>query len=432
MPLLFERVFVVIALLLYSGAIGPFIGDTNRLAPVKEACAIAGVGIVLLLLLPQWKRALFIASRDKLLWILVGFTLISFAWSDYPSVTISNVMPILRITLFGLYFATRYTISQQMRWLAWAFALGAFLSLVIAIAFPFYGVMGHGLVITMELVKHSGVWRGAYIHKTALGSIMAMGVLTFIFHAVQARGYQRAVMWAGVAFCAALLMMSTTKAALLIVFIALCLIPFYRALRWNGSLAIPFFIIVLLIVGSAAVIFVANADQILGAFGRDITFSGRTRYWPLMIAKALQRPWFGYGFGTFWHGGWKGEPADIWRFLADGDEPPHAHNGFISVWLSIGAIGLFIFALGYLVNWLRSIQWARRVHTAEGLVPLTVLTLVLLFNLTEAALMEPDIIWLFYVSTTLSMHNRFTKLSTSEGISKVETTDQECSKVIIY
>ncbi|GAB4383897.1 MAG: O-antigen ligase family protein [Elainellaceae cyanobacterium] len=432
MALLIEKAFTVLALFLYSGAIGLFIGDTNPLAPVKFACAIAGFLIASCLLLLRFKRALAVANRDKFLWILISFTILSVVWSDYPQVTATHAFTLFRVTIFGLYFATRYTISEQMKLIAWALGIGAVLSLVVAVLFPYYGVMGYGLVITMELNKHTGIWRGVYIHKTTLGTMMTLGTLAFIYCRVQIRGSQlyRWATWAGAAFCFGMLMMSTTKAALAILIIVLVMIPFFRALRWNYSYAIPFFIILLLVGGSAIVFLVANAEPILTSLGRDITISGRTIYWPLMIAKALQRPWFGYGQATFWHGGWKGEPADIWRFLADGDEPPHAHNGFINVWLSIGIIGLILFALSYFTACLRAIKWVRTVKTAEGLVPLCFLVLIILLNLTESLLMEPELVWLYYVSMSLSMHNRFIKRPAFEPDSLPATSDITGSELI--
>lgn len=406
MALLAEQTFTVLALLLYSGAIGPFIGETNPLAPAKEALAITGFLITLGLLACRWKKVLLVAGRDKLLWLLISFTLLSILWSDYPWITSTKVFPLFRVTIFGLYFASCYTIRKQLKLLVWTFGIGALLSLFIAIFLPYYGVMGHGLIITMELNKHVGTWRGAYIHKTVLGTMMALGTLVSAYCCIQkySRGF-RLLAWAGIILCLSLLIISTTKAALLILCVVLFLIPFYRASRWRDSLIIPFFILVFLIVASLAIIVVTNADDILQIFGRDVTFSGRTKYWPLMLYKALQRPWLGYGYGTFWHGGWKGEPADIWRFLAIGDEPPHAHNGLLNLGLSIGIIGISIFLASYFTACLRATFWNRSIKELDGLVPLCFLTFFSLVNLTESMLLEPDILWLLYVSTTLSIRS---------------------------
>jgi hypothetical protein len=55
---------------------------------------------------------------------------------------------------------------------------------------------------------------------------------------------------------------------------------------------------------------------------------------------------------------------------------------------------------------LRSIIWLRLNKAPEGLVPLTYLTVLILINLTESSLMRPEILWLFYVTVTLSLHRK--------------------------
>jgi exopolysaccharide production protein ExoQ len=239
-----------------------------------------------------------------------------------------------------------------------------------------------------------------------LGTMMALGMSSFLFCFVNDRKY-RLAMGCGLCFCFIILQMSTTVGALAVLLVLLCLLPFCRALRWKFSLAIPFFSLITLLAGGIIVLIVGNAEHTLGLFGRDISLTGRTTYWPLMLNKIWERPWLGYGYETFWLGGWKGEPASIWRQLADGNEPPHAHNGFLNLWFDIGLVGLITFFIGYAVNCFRAIVWIRTIKTVEGLVPILYLPMLMLFNLTESFLMRADIFWVFYVSMTLSMHRRY-------------------------
>jgi O-antigen ligase len=233
--------------------------------------------------------------------------------------------------------------------------------------------------------------------------MMTISALVFLFCALDNRRYNW-VMWTGVGLSIYILLRSTTKAALLVLLLVLVLLPLYRTLRWNYTVLLPFLITILLVGGSVAIVFVSNADTVLSAFGKDVTLTGRTDFWPLLLNKSWERPWLGYGYLTFWHGGWEGQPADIWRQLKWGFEPPHAHNGFLEVLMSFGLVGLALFLLSFLIGYLRSIRWLRLVKTVEGLVPLIYLTLTLLFNLTESFLMRDDILWLLYVSATLSMY----------------------------
>jgi O-antigen ligase len=412
---LFERAFVVIALLFYSGALVSFIPGARSsllaahpLVLLVQATANTAFAISLFLIAQRWKYAIAICIKEKLLWVLVSLIVASILWSDLPTETFINVLPFLRVTVFGIYFATRFCLRDQIKLLTWVFAIAAVLSLLFAIALPKYGVVGRGFISGMEDIVHQGRWRGIYVHKTLLGTMMVMGMLIFLARGVAERK-NRWVMWIGFCLCFFILQMSTTRGALAAFVITLLLVPFYRALRWKGMIAIPFFSTSLLISGIVISLLVTNAEQVLRLLGRDITLTGRTVYWPLMLEKIWERPWLGYGYQTFWIGGWKGEVADVWRYLAVGNEPPHAHNGFLNLWFSVGLVGLGFFVLGFLLNYYRSITWMRTVHTIEGLVPIVYLTMTLLLNLTESFLAEANIFWIIYISVTLSTHQNAIK-----------------------
>jgi exopolysaccharide production protein ExoQ len=397
-----EKAFTLAALFFYTGALACFIGDDNPLRPVRELFAYAGFAITLGLLLINVRVWLPIALRDLLLWLFVGLTLASVLWSDVPGDTVNNLIPVVRVTTFGLYFGTRYSLREQVQMVAWIFGIGAIASVLVAIALPYYGIMGYGLITNSQQIVHQGIWRGAYIHRNILSAMMAIGFLASLFCMVRLPQF-RWVGWIFIGLSSFLIIISQAKSAPTMLLVVLLLIPFYKAMRWSDHVAIPFFVIMALIVGSAAIFMALNFEEILNAIGRDITLTGRTDYWRLIISKALDRRWLGYGYNAFWIGDWKGEVADVWRFLQDGDEPPHPHNGFLYTWLNVGFIGLGIFVAHWCRTFWRSIRWLQSVPIAEGLVPIAYLTLFLLMNITETMLMQPDIIWLLYVSTSLAL-----------------------------
>jgi exopolysaccharide production protein ExoQ len=397
-----EKAFTLVALFFYTGALACFIGDDNPLRPIKEGFAYAGFAITCGLLLLNVRAWVSIALHDLLLWLFVALNLVSVLWSDIPGETVNNLIPVVRVTVFGLYFGTRYSLREQVQMVAWVFGVGAIASVLVAIALPYYGVMGYGLITNSQQIVHQGVWRGAYIHRNILSAMMAIGFLASLFGMVRVASF-RWVGWMFLGLSAFLIIISAAKSAPTMLLVVLLLIPFYKAMRWSDHIAIPFFIIMAVIVGSTAVFVAVNAEEILSAIGRDITLTGRTDYWRLILDEAFDRPWLGYGYNAFWVGDWKGEVADVWRFLQDGDEPPHPHNGFLYTGLNVGLVGLAVFAVHWLRTFWRAIRWLQSVSIAEGLVPIVYLTLFVLMNITETMLMQPDIIWLLYVSVSLSL-----------------------------
>ena len=176
-----EKIFVVLTLFFFTGAVSGLISTENSLNSVREALICVGHSLTWMFLILRWKQVFTIGIKEKLLWILIGFVCISIFWSDMPMVTLENILPLLRVTIFGLYFAARFTIKEQLQLLSWAFGIAALLSLIVCIAIPRYGVVGVGLIVGQEEIVHTGAWRGIYNHKTFLGSIMSLGSLILLF-----------------------------------------------------------------------------------------------------------------------------------------------------------------------------------------------------------------------------------------------------------
>ena len=402
-----EKIFVVLSLFFFTGAVSGLISPTNPLDSVRETLIYVGHCLTLILIAILWRNVFAIIIKEKLLWILIATVCASVIWSDMPMVTLERILPLLRVTIFGIYFAARFTIKEQLHLLAWAFGLAALLSLVVCVLVPSYGVVGAGLIVGQEELVHSGAWRGIYNHKTFLGSIMSLGSLILLFCGLDKLQYRHpwVILFAFI-ISTFVLLRSTTIGALLIFIISICLLFFFQMERKKFDLFIILFVGFILVGSLAVTVIASNTDTIFNSFGKDATISGRTLIWPLLINKIQERPWLGYGYDTFWKGGWEGEVADIWRALIAGFEPPHAHNGFLEICLDIGFLGLAIFVIWFVFSCLRSLAWLRKNQTIEGIAPIVLLIHILLLSLTESYFMRGNIYWLIYVTMTLSIYRK--------------------------
>ena len=402
-----EKIFVVLSLFFFTGAVSGLISSNNPLDSVRETLIYVGHSLTLILIAILWRNVFAIIIKEKLLWILIATVCASVIWSDMPMVTLERILPLLRVTIFGIYFAARFTIKEQLHLLGWAFGLAALLSLIVCVAVPSYGVVGAGLIVGQEELVHSGAWRGIYNHKTFLGSIMSLGSLILLFCGLDKLQYRHpwVILFAFI-ISTFVLLRSTTIGALLIFLISIFLILFFQLERKKFDLFITLFLGFILIGSLVVTVIASNADTIFNSFGKDATISGRTLIWPLLINKIQERPWLGYGYDTFWKGGWEGEVADIWRALIAGFEPPHAHNGFLEICLDIGFLGLAIFVIWFVFSCLRSLAWLHKNQTIEGIAPIILLIHILLLSLTESYFMRGNIYWLIYVTMTLSIYRK--------------------------
>ncbi len=412
-----EKGFVVFSLVFFTGAItitiNGGVSDLSGIAALLNVALSFGItGVVMFLMVTWWKRFIPIVIRANFLWVLVAIAVASVFWSDAPSRTLSNVINLIRLTLFGVYFGVRHSLKEQLRLLAWALGICALLSLVLALALPSYGVMGRGSLVNPQTIAHAGAWQGAYGHKNPLGRIMTLSTLIFLLFDTSNRRYR----WVGGAgFCVSfvLILGSTSKTSLIISLTLMALLPFYRALRWKYNIALPFFISVILLGGSIATLLVSNAEGILGAFGRDVTLTGRTPLWGAVIEKIEARPWLGYGYAGFWRG-FDGESGDVWRVI--GWHAPHSHNGYLDLGLDLGLVGLSAFALSFLAACLQAVRWVRLTKTTAGLWPLAYLTFLLLANLTESSFFRQNTFWILYVAVTISLQNEVKNMVISNAL----------------
>ncbi len=401
-----EKGFVVLALLLYAGAVVPLLHQSGptRAEGAEDDLLMQGAllcvyGISFCLVAVRWRRFVYVAAGDKLLLSLVGIALISFVWSAAPGVTLQRGVALLGTTLFGAYLATRYTLREQLRLLARALGMAAVLSIAFALALPSYGISGveaAGYIPDPATVE---AWRGAFVTKNVLGRLMVLGVVVFLLLILTRK--RLAFAWGGLGLCSGVLLFTNSATALVILLTMLAVLPLYAVLRRRRTLAIPIFVLAVIVGAGIAIWLLSNAESVLDVLGRDVTFTGRTELWEASVHMIQQRALLGYGYGGFWLG-WEGKSAYVW--LLTQIETPHAHNGFLDLWLDLGLLGSTIFVLGFVATFFRSLKLIRTYRGSEALWPLLYLTFIPLYNLTESALLTRNsIFWVLYVAVVLSV-----------------------------
>ena len=394
-----EKGFTVLILLLATGGLLPLLrhgGEASTVGiaegdPVARAIWIGVYVATFALVAARWKLFVYVATRDKLLLLLVVLAMISVLWSFDPGFTIRRSFALVGTTLIGIYFAMRYSLGEQLRLLAWAFGIAALLSLLFALAVPSIGISSK--------VESPGAWLGIFDHKNTLGSRMALGALVFLLVGLSTRRYRK-LAWASLGLSVGLILLSASQSSLVIFLTLPFLLGVYSMLRRPYTLAVPLSITLMLLGGSAATWLLINLETVLTALGRDVTLTGRTELWDAVWEMIWRSPWLGYGYNAFWMG-WEGPSASVW--IATGARHLHSHNGFLDLWLELGLVGIVVFVLGFLRTFLRAIVWARSTRTAEEYWPLMFLTFVFLSNITESRTLSTNsIFWILYVAVTLS------------------------------
>jgi len=267
------------------------------------------------------------------------------------------------------------------------------LSTVVAVGFPLYG-LDH---------QHDEAWRGVFTHKNELGRAMVIGAAIWSVRLLA--GDVSRLLSATVLLAFVTVMLLSESRTAIVVTLGLAVFLLWSALfrrRGDQWLAVKGFVFVMLVgLGATASTLYEAA---LGRLGADADLTGRTDIWAASLSQGFERPILGYGVGAFWRGA-EGPSLHVWR--AAQYATPHAHNGFLDLFLALGLVGMLAMTWALAVFWRRAIA---TVHVERGIVsafPLVFLALYVAYNLTESFLVVPnDLAWIMFVATAEALRDR--------------------------
>jgi O-antigen ligase len=383
-------IVVLLFIILWDFNLPPFLpGATYSL--IKAGSYV----VVFFLAVRRWKQILYIATRDITLCLLVVLAMASFLWSANPASTSIEVRALVRTCILGAYLAAYYTPREQMQLLAWVFGISGLLSVVAALALPAYGI---------GFVNGVNTWQGILLHKQYLARSMTMGAVLFLLNVFDSKR-SRWIALIGFSLAIGLILLSTSKSALVFILLSLSLLPLSWFIKQNYKLQVVLYLVSLLVAGSVAIILITNLETIVvDQLGKDMDFNGRVPIWNLCLDKIWERPLLGYGYAGFWtseeslyviNNSWASGEARNSRF--------HAHNGFIEVLLSLGWLGGSLFIINFITVLTRVVTINSSTKTKESFWYLQFLTISIFYNLTEVGtIVSNHLIWALYVSIALS------------------------------
>ncbi|HTQ32808.1 MAG TPA: O-antigen ligase family protein [Stellaceae bacterium] len=390
-----ERHVTFVYLVLFAGIMWPpdayFAGEmvtpqgaSNIYDFLEFALLMPFLGLGFLVLRRRFPPALLYAWP---MLVLCGFAFASAYWSDDPSIVVRRAGTVTLSTLFGIYLGARGEFADLVVALVKVYALAAIASFVAIVALP------QAATVTGEYYTHA--WRGAFTDKNELG--MACGEAIMLAVYAWRRGY--GPRWLAIGTLAAYLVLlygSESKTPIVFMMAALyaALIVLALRRRSGAGLIVGYTLLVAGLAGSA--ILALTWQDVLLAFGRDATFTNRTRIWQLALEYIDRRPWLGYGFGSFWRE--QSENAQVfWSAL--GFKTPHAHNSWLEMALGIGVVGVGIAALSWMAALYRTLRVAAVAHAEH--VPFCVAFLGAIFieNLSEYEFFRSGrLMWALFVA----------------------------------
>ncbi len=332
---------------------------------------------------------LFVVLRNPGFSLYCWLPITSTLWSLVPDITLKAGIAFTGFTVVGFYIGARYEwheLSALVRW----------------------GYTSVGIVSFLRYPNVTRELSGITSHKNSLGSIMVVSTALWYLHYSQGAKTQKE-RWIALAFMffSFYLVRTTSSGGSLVnslmLIVVVSSLSFLSKLKFQWAFTCIVGFTVFGIIGSVYIM--DNLESIIvGGLGKDLTLTGRTEFWPQLIAAANQRPWFGYGFDGFFQQELIGkETPAYYIYTTSGFQPKTAHNGSIAVLLSFGYPGLILILISVFTNLIFAVRQLSRSPLSQAGIPIIYLVFIILNNLTEGSLCDIGDVWLAYVLITVRL-----------------------------
>ncbi len=380
-----EGFVIVLGLLLFSQALlGRLFAseDNPEGGAILRFLWLPVYGYCMIMLALNWRKVFTIISRAPFLTLLSVLAMLSALWSIDPGTSFRRGIAVFFTFGFGLYLAARLSWRDLLRYMGLTWFILAIGNLIAGALTPSFGVM-HEI--------HPGAWRGLWFEKNAMGGFFARAAFLFAFLAILDRDWRR--LWCvSLVLSVGLVLLSTSKTSLLGMLLGFGILGAWLWMRGNRFLTLVSLWSLFTLGLSVGLFLFLMPETAASIIGRDLTLTGRTDIWAVLLEVMEERPVLGFGYGTFW--ALDSEPAEYVRAVTEW-EVPTAHNGLLEVMLALGRLGAAVFVLDFLLNVWRAMSTIHRRSTS--IFAFGSFAVFALFSISESIILNQNsITWLTY------------------------------------
>lgn len=340
--------------------------------------------------------AIIILWRAGLAWLLVRmlnpflilFMILAFAsiaWSIDPTLSMRRLIRLGTFVLVCMAFvlvgwhARRY--QAVVRPILTIMLLG---SLGFGLAFPSLAIHQE---TSAELI---GAWRGLANHKNGLGALACFTLILW-FHAWLTREVKSLPALAGGSVAVACLVLSRSSTsiatALCVMLLLLVLLRSSRGLRPYLPYLVALLVAVLLLYALVILNLIPGMGTLMAPVtaltGKDMSLTGRTEIWAILMEHIRANPIFGTGYGAYWTTG-PVPGTESYEFVRRMGSfyPGSAHNGYLEIVNDLGFAGLAAL-IAYIVMYVRQSLQLLGIDLSQAALYLGLLFQQLITNLSE-------------------------------------------------
>jgi len=367
-------------------------GESNPVTTALFAIFLVSAVVVLVKRKLSWGK---LVPKNKALFLLYGYMLLSVAWSEMPFASTKRLVKDFETVLIGLIFLTEINPTEAIR---------AVFVRVSYILFPLS-------VVFIKYFPHIGreanragenMFTGVTTQKNSLGeTVFVLGLFLLwdfvtIWKDEKRKGKKLQLAIRGGMLVMGLWLLKTCDSQTSM----LCLL-LGGAIFWGAGKLVQMRkgkpILIAILAGIAVLV---TADKTLGisekiiiALGRNPTLTGRTEIWKAVLEQQTDRV-FGHGYNIFWD-------TDSGKTVIEGlMQINSTHNGFLETYVDGGLVGVSLLIFMMLVVGRRVIDRLFAKHPL-GRMGLVFWLLAILYNFSETSFLRMDILWFSLLMLTI-------------------------------
>jgi exopolysaccharide production protein ExoQ len=362
--------------MIYVLLVLPFLPDDGK-GRVENILFWPVVALVTLVLVFQkWGRVDDRFFRSLPILSLFGymvFSAASVAWAFAPDFAFSRLVVQMLVVIvvvlpYALVANSKFTIAS--------------VHVVYAIALAINAV--YVLTTPPSPIGHPGY----FPHKQGLGLLAAVGIILSCYEFTRG-GWRRLLAVVTFGLSAWLVFESSSKSALALAVLAL-FCSWLILLVCKRTRLTPAFVVAAVVIAS---MFVLNPIERIGyRLYSDSSLTGRTGIWAFINQQISYRPWFGFGFHSYYfvpnspHNQATGYVRDM----------PSSHSGYMELKLETGRIGYWIFMV-FIFSSLHLLEYVRRRDPVRAWGFLSLQLFAVMINLLDSNWLALTHFWLLYL-----------------------------------
>ncbi|MGE0766683.1 MAG: O-antigen ligase family protein [Hyphomicrobiaceae bacterium] len=307
----------------------------------------------------------------------------SISWAFSPGDAFPRWVLAVMITVMVMLPATlRNTKADYLAGIFWCYAVAVFINGIFVLTTP------PMMTWENEVLGHSGYM----LHKQYLGMCASIAIMISSYLLVSGRRHILPSIVIGLSIWLIVESKSKTSLGFLVLafIVALAATVLSSRTKWSVAAIVTAIPVSFL---SASMVIHSLAERLSYRIYGDPTFTGRVFIWDFIQTQTAQKPWFGWGFHSFWFVPFS-PSLSAPGFVR---EMPSSHSGYLDMRLENGYFGLFIF-LAALVAALYGLERVRRSDPKRALFTLSILIYIMLMNLLETIWFVPfDPLWIVFL-----------------------------------